>query len=54
MKSTITDITKVWCAFIGALSLSAIQAMVSITAMLIAIAYTLWKWRKQMKDFDDE
>lgn len=47
----IPSTVKVWAATLGALTLSIsdVQAIVSIVALLVATGYTLWKWRRDAK-----
>lgn len=45
-------IVKVWSVTLGAitLNLANIQAAAATLASLVAIAFTIWQWRKQIRE----
>lgn len=50
-EDTVHPLVKVWVATFGAItiSLSDVLHIFQIASLIVAIAYTLWKWRQEAR-----
>lgn len=49
MKVALIETSKVWLAFLGAITLSQIYQIAGVVALVTTTAYTIWKWNKESR-----